>query len=64
MEAMTLTVLRSFVVKGSRGPWEVFIVVRSGGVKVCLCANENNPVQEEKVIIPEKENNCRAYVLE
>lgn len=59
-----MKVLRSFVVKGSRGPWEVFIVVRSGDVKVCLYANENNPVQEEKVIIPEKENNCSANVLE
>ena len=61
---MTVKVLRSFLVKGSRGPWEVFIVVRSGDVNVCLCANENNPVQEEKVIIPEKENNCSANVLE
>lgn len=59
-----MKVLRSFVVKGSRGSWEVFIVVRSSDVKVCLCANENNPVQVEKVIIPEKENDCRANVLE
>lgn len=43
--------------KGVEDLGEVFIVVRSGDVKVCLCVNENNPVQEEKVIIPEKENN-------
>ena len=59
-----MKVLRSFVVKGSRGPWEVFMVISSGEVKVFLCANDNSPVQEEKVIIPEKENNCRANVLE